>query len=212
MTGAEFIKSAASFGDCIVSGFPQIAVAGRSNVGKSSVINLIVNNARLARTSKEPGRTRHINYFLIEEKYFLADLPGYGYARVSQAEKNKWAELIEAYLEKEKMLAHVFFLADIRHDPTRDDVTMYEYLFRNNISFTLVATKADKIAKSKVAAAKNRLAAFFKLGRDNIIATSATTKQGRGELLARIEQIISAAQAGAKEEGEAEDGQAENKA
>ena len=155
---ASYIKGASKYEQCIVSDLVQVAVAGKSNVGKSSFINYLVNDGKLARTSKLPGRTRLINYFLINDgandEFILADLPGYGFAKVSDAEKLKWAELLEKYLAKEKMLKHVFFLVDIRHDPTRDDVTMYNYLFKNNLPFTIVATKADKISKSQI---KNRL-------------------------------------------------------
>ncbi len=189
---AEFIKSASNYRDCIVSDLPQIAVAGKSNSGKSSFINLLM-NSNLARTSREPGRTRLINYFLIDEKYFLTDLPGYGYAKVSLAEKKKWGELIEEYLEKEKMLLHLFFLIDIRRDPTHDDVLLLNYLYKRGLGFTLIATKADKIAKSKIFAEKQRLASLFKIGRDDIIATSAETKYGREETLARLDRIIASA-------------------
>lgn len=187
---ARFIKSAAAYGDCIVSGFPQIAVVGKSNVGKSSFINAVTGESGLARASKDPGRTRLINFFLIDERYILTDLPGYGYAKVSQSEKKKWGELVEAYLEKEPMLAHVFFLVDIRHKPTTDDLVMYDYLFKRSIPYTVVATKSDKIAKSKIINEKRRLAAEFKIGSDDVIPVSAPTGFGRDALLRKIEQII----------------------
>ena len=149
-----YVKGAATYGQCLVADIPQIAVAGKSNVGKSSFINFLAEDGKLARTSKLPGRTRLINYFLIngdtEEEFLLADLPGYGFAKVSDEEKSKWASLLENYLAKEKMLRHVFFLVDIRHDPTKDDVTMYNYIFKNNLPYTIVATKADKLPKSQV--------------------------------------------------------------
>ena len=164
-----YVKGAATYGQCLVADIPQIAVAGKSNVGKSSFINFLAEDGKLARTSKLPGRTRLINYFLIngdtEEEFLLADLPGYGFAKVSDEEKSKWASLLENYLAKEKMLRHVFFLVDIRHDPTKDDVTMYNYLFKNNLPYTIVATKADKLPKSQV---KKPLAChcfFFEVGR-----------------------------------------------
>jgi len=187
---ARFIKSAANYGDCIVSEFPQIAVVGKSNVGKSSFINSITGSTKLARTSKDPGRTRLINYFLIDEKFLLTDLPGYGYAKVSQTEKQKWANLIETYLEKEPMLTHVFFLVDARHNPTADDLIMYDYLFHCNIPYTIIATKSDKIPKSKLINHKKNLASILKVGVDNIIAVSSVTGQGKDETTARIDQII----------------------
>lgn len=195
---ASYIKGAATYAQCIVSDLPQIAVAGKSNVGKSSFINYLVNDGKLARTSKLPGRTRLINYFLINEghgvEFLLADLPGYGFAKVSDAEKLKWADLLEKYLANEQMLKHVFFLVDIRHEPTRDDVTMYNYMFHNNVSFTIVATKADKLPKSQVKNRCRAIATFFKVGVDNVLPISSTNKTGKEAVLAKIEQILTATQ------------------
>ena len=190
---ASYVKGAATYSQCIVSDLPQIAVAGKSNVGKSSFINFLVNDGKLARTSKLPGRTRLINYFLINEgagEFLLADLPGYGFAKVSDAEKLKWADLLEKYLEN--IQTHVFFLVDIRHEPTRDDVTMYNYMFKNSVPFTIVATKADKIAKSQVKNRCRAIANFFKVGADNVLPVSSTNKTGREAVLAKIEQILAA--------------------
>ncbi len=191
---ASYIKGAAKYEQCIVSDTPQIAVAGKSNVGKSSFINYLVNDGKLARTSKLPGRTRLINYFLINDgaadEFILADLPGYGFAKVSDAEKLKWADLLENYLAKEPRLKHVFFLVDIRHDPTRDDVTMYNYLFKNNVPFTIAATKSDKVSKSQV---KNRLrsiANFLHVGESNVLAVSSLNKTGKEAVLERIEKVL----------------------
>ena len=193
---SSFVKGAADYKQCIVSDIPQIAVCGKSNVGKSSFINFLVNDSKLARTSKLPGRTRLINYFLINDgidgEFLLADLPGYGFAKVSDAEKLQWADLLEKYLAKERMLKHVFFLVDIRHDPTADDVVMYNYLFKNNVTYTIVATKADKLPKSQV---KNRLrsiANFLKVGEGNLIAVSSTAKTGKDMVLDRIDKVLAA--------------------
>lgn len=191
---ASYIKGAATYSQCIVSDLPQIAVAGKSNVGKSSFINFLVNDGKLARTSKLPGRTRLINYFLINEnsesEFLLADLPGYGFAKVSNDEKLKWASLLEQYLAKENMLKHVFFLVDIRHDPTADDVVMYNYLFKNNLPFTIVATKADKLPKSQVKNRCRAIANYLKVGADNVLAVSSLNKTGKEAVLARIEQVL----------------------
>ena len=191
---ASYIKGAAKYEQCIVSDTPQIAVVGKSNVGKSSFINYLVNDGKLARTSKLPGRTRLINYFLINDgaadEFILADLPGYGFAKVSDAEKLKWADLLENYLAKEPRLKHVFLLVDIRHDPTRDDVTMYNYLFKNNVPFTIAATKSDKVSKSQV---KNRLrsiANFLHVGESNVLAVSSLNKTGKEAVLERIEKVL----------------------
>lgn len=193
---SSYVKGVAQYKDCIVSDLPQIAVAGKSNVGKSSFINFLVNDSKLARTSKLPGRTRLINYFLInentEQEFLLADLPGYGFAKVSDAEKLKWADLLEKYLAKEQNLMHVFFLVDIRHDPTRDDVTMYNYLFKNNVPYTIVATKADKIAKSQVKNRCRAIANFLKVGADNVIPVSALEKRGKEQIFDRIEKVLTA--------------------
>lgn len=191
---SSYVKGASTYAQCIASNLPQIAVAGKSNVGKSSFINYLVNDGKLARTSKLPGRTRLINYFLINEgdsaEFFLADLPGYGFAKVSDAEKLKWADLLEKYLANEQQLKHVFFLVDIRHEPTRDDATMYNYLFHNNVPFTIVATKADKISKSQVKNRCRAIASYFKVGADNVLPVSSTNKTGKDAVLAKIEQIL----------------------
>lgn len=193
---AAYVKGAATYGQCIVSDLPQIAVAGKSNVGKSSLINYLVGDGKLARTSKLPGRTRLINYFLINgestDEFLLADLPGYGFAKVSDAEKLKWADLLEKYLAKEKMLKHIFFLVDIRHDPTKDDVAMYNYLFQNNVPYTIIATKADKIPKSQVKNRCRSIANFLKVGVDNIVPVSALEKRGKEQIFDRIEKVLTA--------------------
>lgn len=191
---SSYVKGASSYGQCIVSDLPQIAVVGKSNVGKSSFINYLVNDGKLARTSKTPGRTRLINYFLIngekENEFLLADLPGYGFAQVSDAEKAKWADLLENYLSKEKSLKHVFFLVDIRHEPTRDDITMYNYLFHNNLPFTVIATKSDKVGKSQVKNRCRAIASFLKLGESNVVPVSSQDKIGKEQVLQIIEQVI----------------------
>ncbi len=193
---SSYVKGAAQYSQCIVSDLPQIAVAGKSNVGKSSFINFLVDDGKLARVGKLPGRTRLINYFLINEnsseEFLLADLPGYGFAKVSDAEKLKWANLLENYLAKEKMLKHLFFLVDIRHDPTKDDVTMYNYLFKNNVPFTIVATKSDKISKSQVKNRCRAIANFLKVGEGNIIAVSSLNKVGKEAVFDRIEKVLEA--------------------
>jgi len=193
---SAYVKGAANYSQCVVSDLPQIAVAGKSNVGKSSFINFLVNDGKLARVSKLPGRTRLINYFLINEncegEFLLADLPGYGFAKVSDAEKLKWADLLEKYLAKERMLKHVFFLVDIRHDPTRDDVTMYNYLFKNNVPYTIVATKADKISKSQVKNRCRAIANFLKVGEGNVLAVSSLDRTGKDSVLDRIDKVLEA--------------------
>ena len=187
---ASFITSAAGAKDMIVSELPQVAVVGKSNVGKSSFINYLANDGKLARTSKEPGRTRLINYFLFNEDFILTDLPGYGFAMVSREEKKKWAATIEEYLDNEENLRLVCFLVDIRHDPTEDDKIMYNYLFKRAVPFIIVATKSDKIAKSKVKNQLRHLASVLKVGMDNILPVSSQNKTGKEEVLEKIEKIV----------------------
>ena len=187
---ASFITSAAGAKDMIVSELPQVAVVGKSNVGKSSFINYLANDGKLARTSKEPGRTRLINYFLFNEDFILTDLPGYGFARVPREEKKKWAATIEDYLDNEDNLRLVCFLVDIRHDPTEDDKIMYNYLFKRAVPFIIVATKSDKIAKSKVKNQLRHLASVLKVGMDNILPVSSQNKTGKEEVLEKIEKIV----------------------
>ena len=190
---ASFVTSAAKPGDRIVSDLIQIAVVGKSNVGKSSFINYITGDGKLAHTSKQPGRTRLINYFLINNgEFLLTDLPGYGFAKVSREEKKKWGELMEDYLRNEQALAHVFFLVDIRHDPTADDYTMYDYLFRTGLPFTVIATKSDKLSKSMVKNRVRHIASLLKLGEKDIIPVSSVGKTGKEEVMLAIDRILAA--------------------
>lgn len=192
ITNAEFITSAAKKEQFIQTDKPIIAVCGKSNVGKSSFINMLANRKKLAKVSKEPGRTRLINYFDFGE-FILADLPGYGFARVSRDEKLKWARLLDDFFAEKDRIAHVFALADIRHNPTADDMQMIEYLYYHLVPFTVIATKADKLSKAAQSKSKTNIASFYKCGADNIIATSAQTRQGYEDVLSAIEKFISVA-------------------
>lgn len=189
ITKAEFITSAATKEQFIKSEKPIIAVCGKSNVGKSSFINMLAGRKKLAKVSKEPGRTRLVNYFDFGE-FVLADLPGYGFARVSKEEKAKWGRLLDTFFA-ERNAAHVFALCDIRHDPTADDKQMIEYLYYNITPFTVIATKADKVSKAVAARSVQNIAATYKCGAGNIITTSSETRQGLDSVLQRIEQILS---------------------
>ena len=191
INNATFITSVANSKNYYKTDKPIIAVAGKSNVGKSSLINMLANQKKLAKTSVTPGRTRLINYFDFGE-FVLADLPGYGFAKVSDSEKLKWSDLLEKYLAKETMLKHVFFLVDIRHDPTKDDVTMYNYLFKNHLPFTIVATKADKIGKSQVRNRLRAIASFLHVGESNLVAISSLQKMGKDAILDRIDKVLQA--------------------
>lgn len=187
---AEFITSAACKEQFLTADRPIIVVCGRSNVGKSSFINMLANNKKLARVSQQPGRTRLVNYFDFGS-FILADLPGYGYARVSKQEKAKWANMLNDFFARKENIAHVFTLCDIRHDPTADDKTMVEYLYYNLIPFTVIATKADKLSRAQADRSVTNIAATYKCGRGDIIAVSSLTRKGLNEVLAVIEKIIS---------------------
>ncbi len=144
---AEFVTSMAGYGAFEGLGLPQIAVVGKSNVGKSSLINRLCNRKGLARTSSTPGKTRLINVFLLNGDTHLIDLPGYGYAKVDKQEKQRWGAMMQKYFETSEQLCHVLTLVDIRHEPTQDDVQMNTFLRQMGIPFTVVATKADKISR-----------------------------------------------------------------
>ena len=186
---ATFITSAARAEQFITPDKPMIAVCGKSNVGKSSFINMLANRKKLAKTSSEPGRTRLVNYFDFGE-FILADLPGYGFARVSKGEKEKWAKTLDQFFKNKENIAHVFMLVDARHDPTADDVQMIEFLHYNTLPFTVVLTKADKLSRMKIKEHTKAIAADLYLGEKNLIATSSQTGYGKDEVLAKIAHVI----------------------
>ena len=185
---AEFVTSAGTEG-AYPSPLPcEIAIVGKSNVGKSSLINRLANNQKLAKTSAQPGKTRLVNFFLLNKAMYLVDLPGYGFAKASKTEQKSWGELHERYLQSGRV-KHLLMLIDIRHAPTQDDLQMFRYLIYYNIPYTLVATKADKIAKSKCRQEANRRAK--ELGAPPFaIPFSSETGDGKAELVARIGQIF----------------------
>lgn len=169
---------------------PEIAIVGRSNVGKSSIINMLAGNKKLAKTSATPGRTRLINLFQADDEFMLVDLPGYGYAKASADEQNKWAAMIEEYLHTSEQLKAVILLVDIRHAPSEKDKQMLEWLVHFNVPVIIVATKVDKIKKSELSKCKQVLARDLKVGVDNIIVTSAQTGVGKNAVLSSISQIL----------------------
>jgi GTP-binding protein len=185
---ATFITSVASADKLYKTSKPIIAVAGKSNVGKSSLINMLANQKKLAKTSVTPGRTRLINYFDFGE-FVLADLPGYGFAKVSKEEKKKWAVLLETFLATEK-IALLLSLVDIRHDPTADDKMMVNYLYHYAVPFSLVATKADKLPKTKIKPRIQEIATELRVGVADITASSAENGMGKDQILSIIEQAI----------------------
>lgn len=187
---AKFITSVADKSKIYETNAPEFAFAGKSNVGKSSLINYLTGQSKLAKTSSEPGRTRLLNYFEINDgQFYFVDLPGYGYAKVPKEEKIKWGDLIETYLKTSENLKNVFVLLDIRHEPSADDLLLISFLFTLNIPFTIIATKADKLSKMQTRKAVAMLSAETKVGADNIIVTSVTQKKGREEVEKRIGQF-----------------------
>ncbi len=186
---ATFITSASRKDQFITPDKPMIAVCGKSNVGKSSFINMLANRKKLAKTSSEPGRTRLVNYFDFGE-FILADLPGYGFARVSKGEKEKWARTLDDFFKNKEHISHVFMLVDSRHDPTADDVQMMEFLHFHVIPFTVVLTKADKLSRMKLKEHIKAIASDLYLTPANLLATSSETGYGKTEVLVKIHDVI----------------------
>lgn len=169
---------------------PEIAFAGRSNVGKSSLINRLLGRRAVARVSRTPGRTREINFFRINDQFVLADLPGYGYARISKERRAAWGPLIEGYLHGSPALRGVVQLMDIRRDPSGDDLTMLGFLGSLDVPGVVVLTKADKLTRTEAAARHKEMASELDLPEDQIIPFSAETGQGRDELARTVEQLV----------------------
>lgn len=191
---AKFVISVADSAK-LLSDLPEIAFVGRSNVGKSSFINCLTNRNKLAKASSEPGRTRLINYFNINNgQCYFVDLPGYGFARVSDTEKERWSTLIEAYLRGSTQLKNVFVILDIRHEPNELDKMMITFLNHYRIGFTVIATKADKINKSQIPRQVKMLADALCLTPAAVYPVSSQNKYGREMVLARIEELLVAAE------------------
>lgn len=169
---------------------PEFAFAGKSNVGKSSLINSLMNRKSLARTSSQPGKTQTINFYHVNDEIYFVDLPGYGYAKVSLEAKEKWGKMVERYLKKSKMLKAVFLLVDIRHEPSGNDKTMYDWIVYNGFHPIVIATKLDKINRSQVPKQVKTIKAGLGMGKDDIlIPFSAQTKQGREEIWGLMETL-----------------------
>ena len=173
------------------TGMCELAFSGKSNVGKSSLINTLLNRKNLARTSSNPGKTQTVNYYKINGQFYFVDLPGYGYASVSVAVKEKWGKMVERYLDTSAGLSAVFLLIDIRHEPSKNDVQMYEWIKSKGFRPVIIATKADKIKRSKLAAQASLIKKSLGLTAEDIfIPYSSQTRQGRDEVWAVIEEIV----------------------
>ena len=187
---AEFEMAAGISSQLPASTLPEVAFSGRSNVGKSSLINRLVNRKALARTSATPGKTATINFYRLDELR-MVDLPGYGYAKVSDSERRRWSELIEGYFDDDRDLRLVLQLWDMRHDPSKDDYQMLDYMVERGIPFIIVLTKSDKLNKTERA---KRLAAFDAILSDlegvTVIPFSATNGEGAEEIRSVLEQVI----------------------
>lgn len=170
---------------------PEVAFAGKSNVGKSSLINALMNRKSLARTSAQPGKTQTINYYNINDDIYFVDLPGYGYARANEKVKAQWGKMIEDYLHKSKQLKCVFLLIDIRHEPGSNDVIMYDWIKKHGYQPVIIATKLDKINRSQVQKQLKLIRTRLNTEKDTImIPFSAATKQGRDEIYELLDTLI----------------------
>ena len=187
---ADFIKSAAAPAQFVQSSVPAVVFAGKSNVGKSSVINRLLNRRNFARVGSAPGKTVHVNYFLIDGRLYLVDLPGYGYAKVSQAERDRWGKLMEQFFAAQLFQLGVM-IVDARHKPTADDVTMAQWFKASGCALVVVANKLDKLKKSEVEPNMALIRRTLELDESvRIIPFSAEKGQGREELISEITKII----------------------
>lgn len=191
ITSSEFIISAMRRSQYPTDNLPEFMLVGRSNVGKSSFINTITNNKKMARVSNTPGKTRNLNFYLLNKSFYFVDVPGYGYASVSKKEHRKFGLMIEEYLEKRPNLVRTYMLVDLRHKPSDDDVLMYKYLKYFKLPVTIVATKADKISSNKREKAKTLVLKTLELEKgDTFIVLSNVTKEGKDKILNEIESLI----------------------
>ena len=170
-------------------GLPQVALVGRSNVGKSSMINTLLNRKNFARVSQTPGKTRTINFFMINKEFYLVDLPGYGYAKLSKQEKASWGKIMEEYFGNSENLLHIFLLVDIRHEPKPDDKTMMEYIRYHNIPVSVIATKADKLTRNHQNQSVKIISETLGVERDQIFLISSLKRTGQDAIWGKIVDI-----------------------
>ena len=196
----EFVLSAATTASLPKASLPEIAFAGKSNVGKSSVINRLLQRKNFARVGEKPGKTVHVNYFVIDRKCYLVDLPGYGYAKANEEVKAKWGKMIENYLHKSKQLKAVFLLIDIRHAPSGNDKLMYEWILKQGFEPIIIATKLDKINRSQIQKNVKMIKEGLKVVKGTIVIPySAQTKQGRDEIYELLNSYLETAEGVADE-------------
>lgn len=182
LKNVKFIRSVYDKKNLIDTNLPIICMVGKSNVGKSSFINCLTNNKNTAKVGQTPGKTKCLNFFLVDDKFYLVDLPGYGYSTMSQKEKENINKLTNYFLETNNNICHIFSLMDIRHMPSADDKNMYEWLVAHGMDFTIVLNKADKLPKSKIEQAKKDIEKYL-FAKENLIPFSAETKLNLEEIL-----------------------------
>ncbi|MFD2211062.1 ribosome biogenesis GTP-binding protein YihA/YsxC [Virgibacillus halophilus] len=191
VTNAEITISAVSQKQYPGGFLPEIALAGRSNVGKSSFINKLIQRKSLARTSSKPGKTQTLNFYKINGLFYFVDVPGYGYAQVSKKEREKWGQMLEEYFQTRETLKAVLLITDIRHEPTKDDIQMYDYLKYFNLDVIVIATKADKIPKGKKEQYLKRTRKVLQMDQtDPVIAFSSQTGEGKEAAWGVIKQYL----------------------
>lgn len=191
INSAEIVISAVSQKQYPTDQLPEIALAGRSNVGKSSFINKVINRRNLVRTSSKPGKTQTLNFYKINHLFYFVDVPGYGYAKVSKTERAKWGPMLEEYFESRDILKLVVLITDIRHEPTKDDVNMYQFLKHFDLPVLVIATKLDKIPKGKKTAFLNRSAKTLGLDKNDVILPfSSETAEGKDDVWRILESYL----------------------
>jgi GTP-binding protein len=193
-----FVRSAVRPDQFPKDGLPEVALLGRSNVGKSSLLNALAGSRGLARVSATPGRTRLVNFFKVGHEFYLADLPGYGYAKAPESERRSWEGLVTSYLVDRKPLALCVFLVDARHEPSAGDELLEEYLAAHGLPFVLVATKSDKLGRGEVARRRRELEAGLARGARDVVAVSAVTGSGIAELWKTIRAAAASHREGAR--------------
>ena len=170
--------------------YPEFVFLGRSNVGKSSFINALLNRKAIARTSAKPGKTRTINFYAVNDAFYVVDVPGYGYAKVSKSMRESFGKMIEAYLTSRETLRHAYLLVDARHEPLEDDLLMANYLKHFDVPFTIIATKADKLSHNARQRQRERLKKGFKIDDAHLVFFSAVTKMNRDTIIDKIQSML----------------------